>query len=37
MGTITGVPHGKRIIGRRELVVMVALLMSLNALAIDIY
>ncbi len=35
MGTITGVPHGKRIIGRRELVVMVALLMSLNALAID--
>jgi DHA1 family bicyclomycin/chloramphenicol resistance-like MFS transporter len=29
------VPHDKRTIGRRELVVMVALLMSLNALAID--
>src|SRR5688572_2747530 len=33
--TITGVPHDKKTIGRRELVVMVALLMSLNALAID--
>jgi len=31
----TGVPHHERTIGRRELVVMVALLMSLNALAID--
>src|SRR5688500_2411109 len=30
-----GAPHDKRTIGRRELVVMVALLMSLNALAID--
>lgn len=35
MSTITDVPHDKRTIGRRELVVMVALLMSLNALAID--
>jgi len=33
--TITGVPHDKKAIGQRELVVMVALLMSLNALAID--
>jgi DHA1 family bicyclomycin/chloramphenicol resistance-like MFS transporter len=33
--TITGVPRDKMIIGQRELVVMVALLMSLNALAID--
>ena len=33
--TITGVPHDKKTIGQRELVVMVALLMSLNALAID--
>src|SRR5690606_41199329 len=33
--TITGVPQDKAIIGQRELVVMVALLMSLNALAID--
>lgn len=35
MSTIASVPHDKRTIGRRELVVMVALLMSLNALAID--
>ena len=35
MSTITAAPHDKRTIGRRELVVMVALLMSLNALAID--
>src|SRR5512134_1092460 len=33
--TITGVPQDKKTISRRELVVMVALLMSLNALAID--
>src|SRR5690606_19656962 len=33
--TITGVPQDKAIIGQRELVVMVALLMSLNALTID--
>ncbi|MBT2132719.1 multidrug effflux MFS transporter [Croceibacterium sp. LX-88] len=33
--TITGVPHDKKTIGRKELVVMVALLMSLNALTID--
>jgi MFS transporter, DHA1 family, multidrug resistance protein len=33
--TITGVPQDKKTIGQRELVVMVALLMSLNALAID--
>ena len=33
--TITGVPLEKKTIGQRELVVMVALLMSLNALAID--
>ena len=33
--TITGVPHDKKRIGQRELVVMVALLMSLNALTID--
>lgn len=32
---IMSLPHDKRTIGRRELVVMVALLMSLNALAID--
>lgn len=32
---VTGVPSEKRTIGQRELVVMVALLMSLNALAID--
>jgi MFS transporter, DHA1 family, multidrug resistance protein len=32
---ITSMPHDKRTIGQRELVVMVALLMSLNALAID--
>ena len=32
---IMSMPHDKRTIGRRELVVMVALLMSLNALAID--
>ncbi len=35
MPTITGVPRDKKTIGRKELVVMVALLMSLNALAID--
>ena len=35
MTTITGVPRDKKTIGQRELVVMVALLMSLNALAID--
>src|SRR5688572_23556386 len=35
MSTVTGAPHDKRTIGQRELVVMVALLMSLNALAID--
>lgn len=33
--TRAGVPHHEKTIGRRELVVMVALLMSLNALAID--
>src|SRR5690606_7157001 len=33
--TIPGVPHDKKSLGQRELVVMVALLMSLNALAID--
>ncbi len=33
--TITGGTHDKRLLGQRELVVMVALLMSLNALAID--
>lgn len=33
--TITGVPQDRTIIGQRELVVMIALLMSLNALAID--
>ena len=32
---IMSLPHDKRSIGQRELVVMVALLMSLNALAID--
>jgi len=32
---IMSMPHDKRTIGQRELVVMVALLMSLNALAID--
>ncbi len=35
MPTITGDPRDKKTIGRKELVVMVALLMSLNALAID--
>src|SRR5688572_27062668 len=33
--TATETPHDKKTIGQRELVVMVALLMSLNALAID--
>jgi len=33
--TIARVPHHEKTLGRRELVVMVALLMSLNALAID--
>lgn len=33
--TLPRVPHHEKTIGRRELVVMVALLMSLNALAID--
>ena len=32
---IMSMPHDKRAIGQRELVVMVALLLSLNALAID--
>lgn len=33
--TVTGAPHDKKAMGQRELVVIVAFLMSLNALAID--